>query len=159
MLLTETNSIPGWTFEGTVRYVMAGPNMSLPGNGHAIQLGPHGKISQTFRATKEDYDYYVLTITLAPGLGQNCSISTTVAVNISVPGVSRLFTLEKRYGTETWESHSLHLGGWGGRDDDELVNLVIRSQPTDWDSDNACGPVVDTFLLKRLGMPGSYGGT
>ncbi|XP_058106943.1 protein DUF642 L-GALACTONO-1,4-LACTONE-RESPONSIVE GENE 2-like [Magnolia sinica] len=106
VLLTQTNPIPGWTFSGTVQYVTAGPNMSLPGNGHAIQLGTDGKINQTFRANGTAMDY-VLTFTLAPG-GDNCSTSTTM--NVSAPSRSSLVALEQLYGSKEWESHACYLG-------------------------------------------------
>ncbi|XP_058103313.1 protein DUF642 L-GALACTONO-1,4-LACTONE-RESPONSIVE GENE 2-like [Magnolia sinica] len=147
VLLTQTNTIPGWTFNGTVQYVTAGPNMSLPGNGHAIQLGTDGKINQTFRANGTAMDY-VLTFSLAAG-GENCSTSTTV--NVSVPGRSSLVALEQRYGSEEWESHACYLGRWGANSGP--INLNLRSQPSETDPNITCGPVVDTFILKAIGMP------
>nr|DAD30582.1 TPA_asm: hypothetical protein HUJ06_009433 [Nelumbo nucifera] len=140
--LTKANTIPGWTFNGTVSYATSG------GNGHGIQLGRDGKINQTFRASDNFY-YYVLTFTLAPGIGDNCSQSTAF-VNVSVPGSSRLFYLKNRYGKEKWESHSCHLGGWGVS---EFDNLVIRSQFNHSGSNATCGPVVDTFILKGIETP------
>jgi len=41
--LGQNNTIPGWTFEGTMNYVKDSQNISLPGNGHGIQLGQDGK--------------------------------------------------------------------------------------------------------------------
>ncbi|XVF13914.1 hypothetical protein REPUB_Repub09cG0010800 [Reevesia pubescens] len=64
-MLNENNTIPGWTFQGTVQYVTAGQTISLPANGHAIQLGQDGKINQTFKVDA-DYMKYILTLTLAP---------------------------------------------------------------------------------------------
>ncbi|KAL0014562.1 hypothetical protein SO802_001631 [Lithocarpus litseifolius] len=77
--LSQNNTIPGWTFEGTVNYVKASQNISLPGNGHGIQLGQDGKINQTFTANGNIINY-LLTFTLAPG-GQNCSANADMEVS------------------------------------------------------------------------------
>ncbi|KAF8399950.1 hypothetical protein HHK36_015822 [Tetracentron sinense] len=121
VLLNENNTIPGWTFEGTVQYVTSGPNISLPGNGHAIQLGLDG--------------------------GDNCSTSANIIV--SAPDRSSIFSLKQSYGKEAWESYASYLGSWGYKG--ELINLVLQSQPMEADLNMTCGPVVDALILKRIG--------
>ncbi|KAB1219683.1 hypothetical protein CJ030_MR3G011057 [Morella rubra] len=79
LLQNKYNSIPGWSFNGTVWYVTSGPKASLPGNGHAVQLGHDGKINQTFKSDRNHMNY-VLTFTLAPG-SKNCS-NNHAAVNV-----------------------------------------------------------------------------
>nr|GFA15135.1 hypothetical protein [Tanacetum cinerariifolium] len=41
LLDRNINAISGWSYNGTVRYVISGGNVSLPGNGHGMQLGPN----------------------------------------------------------------------------------------------------------------------
>nr|DAD30581.1 TPA_asm: hypothetical protein HUJ06_009432 [Nelumbo nucifera] len=135
VLLNQNNTIPGWTFSGTVQYVTAGPNVSLPGNGHAIQLGQDGKINQTFKANGDILNY-LLTFTLAPG-GDNCS--TTSNVLVSAPNRSSLFSLD----------HACYLGSWGY--DGEPINLVLQTQPSEADPNITCGPVIDNVVLQSTG--------
>ncbi|KAL4192461.1 hypothetical protein AMTRI_Chr06g194370 [Amborella trichopoda] len=150
-LLTQSNPIPAWTFNGTVQYVTSGPNVSLPGDGHAIQLGLDGSINQTFIA---DGAYmYVLTFTLAPG-GENCSTASALAV--STPGDTAQFYLEQRYGKEAWESHARGFMNWVRKG--VPVNLELKSQPTEADPNITCGPVIDTLLLKGVDPPRVYSG-
>ncbi|KAL5860691.1 hypothetical protein ACOSQ4_001987 [Xanthoceras sorbifolium] len=144
LLLAENNTIPGWTFEGTVQYVTANQTITLPDNGHAIQLGQDGKINQTFIASGDGMNY-ILTFTLAPG-GQNCSSNVDVAV--SAPDSHTVFTLKQHYGKETWESYGQYLGRW---DRDEPINLVLESQSTESDANSTCWPVIDKLLLKTVG--------
>lgn len=47
ILLNEKSTIPGWTFQGEVRYVRAEGNASLTWNVRAIMFGQDGKINQT----------------------------------------------------------------------------------------------------------------
>ncbi|KAA8548232.1 hypothetical protein F0562_004507 [Nyssa sinensis] len=144
VLLNENNTIPGWTFEGTVQYVTAGKAITLPGNGHAIQLGQDGKINQTFIANNSNIMQYLLTFTLAFG-GQNCS--TNASIVISAPDSESVFSFKQNYGKETWESYGVYLGSWG---DGESINLVLQSQIIDSDPNSTCWPVVDSLLLKPI---------
>ncbi|KAK2661474.1 hypothetical protein Ddye_000048 [Dipteronia dyeriana] len=144
VLLAENNTIPGWTFEGTVQYVTAGQTITLQDNGHAIQLGQDGKINQTFIASSDDM-YYILTLTLAPG-GRNCTANADVVV--SAPDSHTVFTLKQHYENETWESYGQYLGRW---DRDEPINLVLESQTTESDANSTCWPVIDKLLLKTVG--------
>ncbi|KAK2969293.1 hypothetical protein RJ640_030834 [Escallonia rubra] len=151
LLLGRNNTLPGWSFSGTVQYVTSGPNISLPGNGHAVQLGPGGKINQTFKDT--GFYYYVLTFILAPA-SEDCYNNST-AVNVTAPGRSKVFYLERRYGREMWESHAYSLGNFA--DERNLINLEIQSVPTNADSNVRCWPVVDTFLISGIESPKFYG--
>ncbi|KAL3818690.1 hypothetical protein ACJIZ3_004595 [Penstemon smallii] len=78
LLLTRANSIPGWSFNGTIWYATSGGNLSLPGNGHAVQLGENGRINQTFKAVGDVLDY-VLTFTLA-AQNENCANNHTASI-------------------------------------------------------------------------------
>ncbi|XP_057494149.1 protein DUF642 L-GALACTONO-1,4-LACTONE-RESPONSIVE GENE 2-like [Actinidia eriantha] len=151
LLLTDANTIPGWSFSGTVRYVTSGHNISLSGNGHAVQLGPSGKINQTFRANG-NYMGYLLTFTLAPS-NEEC-FNNSIAVNVSAPGRSKVFSLERRYGKEMWQSHACYLGSWD--DVREPINLEIQRASFDKDSNLTCDPIVDTFLITRISAPRVY---
>ncbi|CAK9144300.1 unnamed protein product [Ilex paraguariensis] len=105
LLSAETNTFPGWSFNGVVWYVTAGHNVSLPGNiGHGVQLGQGSKINQTFRANRNYMDY-VLTFTLARG-GEDCSNTNSTAVNVSSPERSKVFFFERQYGREMWGNHA-----------------------------------------------------
>ncbi|CAI9752581.1 unnamed protein product [Fraxinus pennsylvanica] len=146
VLLNENSTIPGWTFQGEVRYVTAGVNASLPRNGHAIMLGQDGKINQTFTANG-DVMQYLLTFTLAQA-GQNCKANVSLVV--SAPDSSMEFSLTQKYSKETREVYGHRLGSWG---DGEYINLILQSQATDVDPNSACWPVVDTLLLKTIGPP------
>ncbi|OMO92930.1 hypothetical protein COLO4_17206 [Corchorus olitorius] len=142
--LNENNTIPGWTFQGTVSYVTAGPNISLPDNGHAIQLGEDGKINQTFNAGA-DFMNYILTFTLIPG-GQNCSANANLLVSGS--DTQGIYSFKQHYGKEAWQSYGLFLG-LGGQE--EPINLVFESQPVESvDNSTTCWPVIDSLLLKSV---------
>lgn len=119
--LKENDTIPRWTFEGKVQYVMATQNLTLPDNGHAIQPGQDGKIGQSFITSGEDMNY-LLTIAIAPG-GLNCSENADVEV--SAPDRHAIISLKQSYGKQTWESYGLYLGRWGRN---ESIDLVIQSQ-------------------------------
>ncbi|KAL2519709.1 hypothetical protein Adt_15956 [Abeliophyllum distichum] len=151
--LTNSNTIPGWSFNGTVWYVSSGPNISLPGNGHAVQLGENGKINQTFGAT-DDYLQYILTFTLT-GRREDCFNNST-AVNISVPQRSRVFSLQGHFGRNLWETYAFYLGSWGSKVDS--INLEITSVTTNAATNITCWPIVDTFLVTRNVMPRWYDG-
>ncbi|KAK6280381.1 hypothetical protein POUND7_020648 [Theobroma cacao] len=142
--LNENNTIPGWTFQGTVQYVTAGQTIALPDNGHAVQLGQDGKINQTFTADA-DYTNYILTFTLAPG-GQNCSANADVLV--SGPDSQGIFSFKQHYGKEAWQSYGQHLGLGGQK---EPINLVIESQGVESDDNSTCWPVIDSLLIKTIG--------
>ncbi|XP_044466918.1 uncharacterized protein LOC123196843 isoform X2 [Mangifera indica] len=143
VLLNEDNTIPGWSFEGTVQYVTASQEVKLPDNGHAIQLGQDGKINQTFIATGDNMNY-LLTFILAPG-GQNCSVNADLAV--SAPDSSGVFSLKQHYGKESWESYGHYLGRWN---QGEPINLVIESSTSESDVNSTCWPVIDKLILKTV---------
>ncbi|KAK3033474.1 hypothetical protein RJ639_033078, partial [Escallonia herrerae] len=138
-LLNGNNTIPWWTYEGTVQYVPL-----AAGGGHAIQLGQDGKINQTFIANGDSMSY-LLTFALSLG-GQNCSANASLVV--SAPDTSSVFSWKQRYEKGTWESYGLYLGRWG---DGESINLVFQSQATETDSNSICWPLVDSLLLKTIG--------
>ncbi|KAF4385740.1 hypothetical protein F8388_010296 [Cannabis sativa] len=145
VLLNKNNTIPGWTFEGTVLYVTADETISLPNNGHAVQLGEDGIINQTFLASA-DHLRYVLTLTIAPpDQNQNCSDNADIV--ISAPDSKGVFSLKQPYGKETWESYGHYLGSWG---DGESINLVIHSQADDSNTSSICWPVIDELLIKSM---------
>ncbi|XP_022752229.1 uncharacterized protein LOC111300925 [Durio zibethinus] len=143
-MLNEINTIPGWTFQGTVQYVTAGQTIALPDNGHAIQLGQDGKINQTIKADA-DFMNYILTFTLAPG-GQNCSANADLVV--SGPDNQGVFSFKQHYGEETWLSYGQYLG-LGGQE--EPINLVFESQAVESDDNSTCWPVIDSLLVKSVG--------
>ena len=150
-LLGQNNTVPGWTFDGTVQYVTATQNISLPGNGHAIQLCEDGKINQTFIANGSITDY-LLTFTVAPG-DRNCSYNADVVV--SVPDSTMAFSLKQHYAKEKWETYGHYLGSWG---EGEPVDLVFQSQAAESDPNSTCWSVIDSLLLKRVGaLPDANG--
>nr|KAJ0185967.1 hypothetical protein LSAT_V11C900480540 [Lactuca sativa] len=120
LLDPKTNRIPGWSFNGTVWYVTAGENVSLPGNGHGVQLGPNGMINQTFK--QDGNYYYVLTFTLAPS-SPDCANSTSV--NVSGPTASEVFFFRESLGTEMWQTYAYSLWNQMG-----LMSLQIQSTST-----------------------------
>ncbi|XVE84154.1 hypothetical protein DITRI_Ditri16bG0147100 [Diplodiscus trichospermus] len=144
VMLNENNTIPGWTFQGTVQYVTAGQTIALPDNGHGMQLGQDGKINQTFKADADFMDY-ILTFTLAPG-GQNCSANADIVV--SGPDNQGVFSFKQHYGQETWQSYAQYLG-LGGQE--EPINLVFESQAVESDDNSTCWPVIDSLLVKAVG--------
>lgn len=142
MLLDENSTLPGWTVQGTVQYITS---LELPDTGHAIQLGEDGKINQTFIA-KGDVLNYILTFALIPG-GQNCSASAGLIV--SGPDSNAVFSYRHNYSQVPWQSYSHSLGSWGNG---EPINLVLESQTIDSDTNSTCWPVVDTLLIKTVGV-------
>ncbi|KVH97852.1 Protein of unknown function DUF642, partial [Cynara cardunculus var. scolymus] len=144
------NVIPGWSFNGTVWYVTSGENISLPENGHGLQLGPNGTINQTFRSTGS-YDY-VLTFTLAPSR-ENCANNFT-AVNVSGPGTSEVFFFKESLGKESWQTYGFSLGSRENRRG--LMSLQIQSVATDSRSNTSCWPIVDTLLINGIQNPRMY---
>ncbi|GLU02259.1 hypothetical protein SLE2022_195140 [Rubroshorea leprosula] len=147
--LNQNNKIPGWSFEGTVLYVTASEDIALPDNGHAIQLGPDGKINQTFFASDDEMEY-LLTFTLAAG-GRNCS--TYAGFVVSTPSSKGFFNFNQQYGKEPWQIYGHYLGFFSEK---MPINLVIESQETqpssdsDSDSDSTCWPVIDSLLVTAV---------
>lgn len=137
-------------------YVTAGPNISLPDNGHAIQLGLNGVIRQTIRLTSI-YAQYILTFSITSVNG-SCKAPAAV-LNVSFVGSwfykSSVFLVEGKYGRKSWESHACSLGRMAGEGDP--VVLELRSQSVEADHNVTCGPVVDTAILKRFNPMGGYG--
>ncbi|WOL02482.1 hypothetical protein Cni_G11201 [Canna indica] len=150
--LSKNNTMPGWSFNGTVYYVSAGPNLSLPDNGHAVQLGVNGTISQTFKLTSMA-SQYILMFSLAP-ISKNCTALTALKVSLQSEEIT-VFVFEGKYGRRSWETHACDLGSWGG-EGDHLV-LELQSQVMENDPKVLCGPVVDTVILKRFDGTNGYG--
>ncbi|KAL7584961.1 protein DUF642 L-GALACTONO-1,4-LACTONE-RESPONSIVE GENE 2 [Lactuca sativa] len=150
LLDPKTNRIPGWSFNGTVWYVTAGENVSLPGNGHGVQLGPNGMINQTFK--QDGNYYYVLTFTLAPS-SPDCANSTSV--NVSGPTASEVFFFRESLGTEMWQTYAYSLWNQMG-----LMSLQIQSTSTSNSNSNSnnitCWPIVDTILVTGIDSPWWY---
>ncbi|KAL3630832.1 hypothetical protein CASFOL_023816 [Castilleja foliolosa] len=138
----NSSTIPGWSFEGTVQYVTAGANLSLPQNGRAILLGPDGKINQTFTANGEQTQYLLTFV-----LSRNCS-THNASLLVSAPDSSAEFSLTGKYGRELWEVYGHWVGSWGGG---ESINLVIESQAVDVDENSTCWPVVGALDLVTVG--------
>lgn len=141
--LNENNTIPGWTSEGTVQYIIAGPNAPLLRNQHAVLLAEDGKINQTFIANG-DIKQYLLTLTLAVG-GRNCSANVSLVV--SAPDSASAFLVKQNYTKEPWEVYGLLLGSFGNG---EPIDLVLQSQNTDTGTNSTCWPVVDTLILEAV---------
>ncbi|KAJ9563976.1 hypothetical protein OSB04_009136, partial [Centaurea solstitialis] len=146
LLNAKTNVIPGWSFNGAVWHVTSGENISLPENGHALQLGPNGTINQTFKSTG-NYDY-VLTFTLASS-GKNCANNSTV-VYVSGPDRSNVFSFKDSIGNEPWQTY--------GREENQrgLMSFEIQSVPNNSPSNITCWPIVDTFLVTEIENPRTY---
>ncbi|PWA34955.1 hypothetical protein CTI12_AA614070 [Artemisia annua] len=153
LLDSKINVIPGWSFKGTVWYVTSGGNISLPGNGHGLQLGPNGMINQTFKS----YDSYdcVLTFTIAPSSAE-CANNYT-AVNVSAPGVSKVFFYDESLGTEMWQTYAFSVGGneikrgFFGVEIQSVVTTTSRSNVTCW-------PIIDALLVKAIRTQTWYSG-
>ncbi|PWA34956.1 hypothetical protein CTI12_AA614080 [Artemisia annua] len=153
LLNTLSNVIPGWSFQGTVWYVTGGNSVSLPGNGHGLQLGINGMISQTFR---HDFisDDYVLTFTLAPS-SLSCANSAT-AIRISGPSLSKVFTYKGSLGKETWQTYAYAL--WRNEVPTSSITLQIESVAASSRSNSACWPIIDDLLLTGINYPRIYTG-
>nr|GEY36246.1 lysine-tRNA ligase, class II [Tanacetum cinerariifolium] len=141
LLDSDTNTIPGWSYQGTVWYVTAGKDVSLPGNGHGLQLGLDGMISQTF--TYDGSDDYVLTPS-----SPDCA-KQAIAVSVSGPSVSKVFSYQASLTNETWQTYAYAL--WRN----ELVptsalNVQIESVAA---GNSACWPIVDDLLLTGVNYP------
>ncbi|KAJ0727284.1 hypothetical protein HanPI659440_Chr12g0480011 [Helianthus annuus] len=151
LLDTKANVIPGWSFNGTVWYVTAGAeNISLPGNGHGLQLGPTGMINQTFK-TDGSYDY-VLTFTLAPS-SINCANNLT-AVNVSGPSRSEVFFFKESYGNQLWQTYGYSIGSNEIRRG--IMGIQVQSVVNDRRDNMTCWPIVDTFLVNGIQNPRLY---
>ncbi|KAK3036448.1 hypothetical protein RJ639_030047, partial [Escallonia herrerae] len=137
-LLNGNNTIPGWTYEGTVRYVPL-----AAGGGHAMLLGQDGKINQTFIANGDSMSY-LLTLALSLG-GQNCSANASLVV--SAPDSSSVFSWKQRYEKGTWEHGKAMDSTWAAG---VMVN-PLTFQATETDSNSICWPLVDSLLLKTIG--------
>ncbi|GKA63853.1 65-kDa microtubule-associated protein 8 [Tanacetum coccineum] len=153
-LVSRTNVIPGWSFNGTVWYVTAGGNVSLPGNGHGMRLGPNGMINQTFKSDKgySTYDY-VLTFTLAPS-SMDCANNFT-AVNVSGPTGSQVFSYKESVGTEMWQTYAFSIGNSKIRNG--IMGIQIQSVVTGSRGNITCLPIVDTFIITSIENPRLYG--
>ncbi|CAH2072787.1 unnamed protein product [Thlaspi arvense] len=142
VLLDQNSTLPGWTFQGTVQYVTS---LELPDAGHAVQLGEDGKINQTFIAKGDDLNY-ILTFALIPG-GQNCS--TSAGLSVSGPDSNAVFAYRQNYSKVPWQSYTHNLGRLGNG---EPINLVLESEAIDSDTNSTCWPIVDTLLIKTVGV-------
>ncbi|CAN8236459.1 unnamed protein product [Cochlearia groenlandica] len=142
LLLDQNSTLPGWTVQGTVQYVTS---LELPDAGHAIQLGEDGKINQTFIAKGDDLNY-ILTFALIPG-GKNCSASAGLVV--SGPDSNAVFSYRQNYSKAPWQIYGHNLGSWGNG---EPINLVLESQTIDSETNSTCWPIIDTLLIKTVGV-------
>ncbi|GJT52364.1 hypothetical protein Tco_0978521 [Tanacetum coccineum] len=154
LLDTRTNVIPGWSFNGTVWYVTSGGNVSLPGNGHGMRLGPNGMINQSFKSDKGDSTYdYVITFTLAPS-SMDCANNFT-AVNVSGPTGSQVFSYKESVGTEMWQTYAFSIGNSKIRNGS--MGIQIQSVVTGSRGNITCWPIVDTFIITSIENPRLYG--
>ncbi|KAL7093932.1 hypothetical protein ACP275_11G070000 [Erythranthe tilingii] len=161
--LTKANSIPGWSFNGTVSYVTSGANLLFPGSGgaHALQLGENGTINQTFRAnTDETYDY-VVSFNLIPQSEDCANNRTTVNVTLREKPFryrSMAFSLGRNLTTNLWESHAFFLGRLrvDGSVDIRIESVKVTNTK---DGNNVtCWPMVDAFNVKMNPLPRWYSG-
>ncbi|GJX55483.1 hypothetical protein Tco_0285380, partial [Tanacetum coccineum] len=146
LLDTSINVIPGWSYNGTVRYVTSGGNVSLPGNGHGMQLGPNGMINQTFKPD-DSYDY-VLTFTLASSSAECANNST--AVNVSGPSVSKVFFFEESLGNETWQTRAYSLGWSDFQTGSMSVQIQSVVNSSRGNTNTTCWPIIDTLLITGI---------
>nr|GEY17590.1 lysine--tRNA ligase, cytoplasmic-like [Tanacetum cinerariifolium] len=146
LLDSNINAIPGWSYNGTVRYVTSGGNVSLPGNGHGMQLGPNGMINQTFKPD-DSYDY-VLTFTLASSSAECANNST--AVNVSGPSVSKVFYFEESLGNETWQTRAYSLGWSDFQTGSMSVQIKSVVNSSRGNTNTACWPIIDTLLVTGI---------
>ncbi|GJR61528.1 lysine--tRNA ligase, cytoplasmic-like protein [Tanacetum coccineum] len=146
LLDASINVIPGWSYNGTVRYVTSGGNVSLPGNGHGMQLGPNGMINQTFKPD-DSYDY-VLTFTLASSSAECANNST--AVNVSGPSVSKVFFFEESLGNETWQTRAYSLGWSDFQTGSMSVQIQSVVNSSRGNTNTTCWPIIDTLLVTGI---------
>ncbi|PWA98827.1 hypothetical protein CTI12_AA011570 [Artemisia annua] len=148
LLNSDINTIPGWSYQGTVWYVTAGKNVSLPGDGHGLQLGPNGVISQTF--SYDGSDDYVLTFTIAPS-SPDCA-KQAIAVSVSGPSVSKVFSYQASLGKETWQTYAYAL--WRNElIPTSVLTVQIESVTARSTGNSACWPIVDDLLLSGINYP------
>ncbi|KAI3870045.1 hypothetical protein MKX03_017915 [Papaver bracteatum] len=144
-LNSTINTIPGWSYQGTVQYVISSSQ-----EGNSIYLGQNGMINQTFKAIGNfdlNYDYF-LTFNLKPAQ-PNCTSPTSVT--LSVPNRSVVVSFEKKFeNSSSWQTHACYLGVHKNK---ELINLAIENQST---NTTKCGAVLDSFILKLIPNPASY---
>ncbi|PWA49727.1 hypothetical protein CTI12_AA457500 [Artemisia annua] len=139
LLDNKTNIIPGWSYQGTVWYVIA-RNSSLTGDGNSLQLGPSGMISYTFYCDVQFV--YFLTFTLAPS-SPYCA-NNAIAVNVSDPRFSKVFFYKESLGKETWQNHAYSVSGY------RYVTLQIQSVAASSHGNIACWPIIDNLLLTGI---------
>lgn len=137
------SSLPGWHIQGTVQYIQAGGNITLPDSGRGVQLGKAGRISQAFSV--DSGSVYSLTFSLASA-GDNCS--TIDLLNVAVSSQSASFLLEQKY-SDTWETHAWGFSAVGNQDNLTFSNQ-LSEEPVQQDPNITCGPVLDTIFLKKL---------
>ncbi|XP_047321195.1 uncharacterized protein LOC124925265 [Impatiens glandulifera] len=143
-LLTEqANTLPGWSFHGTVRYVTVA-------NGHAIQLGQNGRINQTFKTTGNSMNY-VITFTLAVDRVDCMANNNSFALNISTSESFKVFRFLGLYGNRTWESRAFQFTNM------DIIHLQIQKVSIG-SSNTSCDPIVDSFLIKGVGPEIFYDG-
>ncbi|KAH9299176.1 hypothetical protein KI387_030858 [Taxus chinensis] len=138
-VLSPSNTLSGWEFGGVVEYVKGGGDISLPDNGHGIQLAKDGWISQSFRS--EPDSLYLLTFTFTAA-GTDCWWSPSYLI-LSVPPHSTAFYLQERYGHESWETHA-----WGFRATTGKTNVKFSSQAQSY-ANISCGPLLDSVYVKE----------
>ncbi|MCL7033429.1 hypothetical protein MKW94_006203 [Papaver nudicaule] len=145
-LNSTINTIPGWSYQGTVKYVISSGQ-----GGNAIYLGQNGKINQTFKAMQEfDQNYdFILSLNLKPAQ-PNCTSPTSVAV--SLPNRSVVVSFDKKFGNQSgWQSHACYLGVYGNK---ELIDLALENHST---NTTKCDVVLDSFTFSLIPNPVSYG--
>ncbi|XP_073130917.1 BIIDXI-like protein At5g11420 [Henckelia pumila] len=158
LLHQDQNPIPGWSFNGTVWYVTPAANLSLPGNGHAIQLGENGQINQTFKGVDDYYSDYILTFTLAAP-NEGC-LQNSTAVNVSVLDQrgdyrSQVFSLGRNLSRSLSVNFGFYLGYPTGEDS---IHLEIKSVAPNSEQNVSCWPIIDNLLVRRNGPPIWYNG-
>ncbi|XP_026414190.1 uncharacterized protein LOC113309885 [Papaver somniferum] len=148
-LNSTIKSILGWSYQGTVKYVILSSSSE---EGNPIYLGENGKVNQTFKENKESH-HYLLTFNLRPAQ-PHCANPTSVTV--SVPDKSVVVTFNEKFtgNQSSWQTHGVSLGIHGNG---ELVNLNLESQASRQTSNTTvvtkCGVLLDSFILKNISNP------
>ncbi|PWA34957.1 hypothetical protein CTI12_AA614090 [Artemisia annua] len=140
LLDNKTNIIPGWSYQGTVWYVIARKS-SLTGDGNGLQLGPNGMISYTFYCAVRQH--YFITFRLAPS-SPYCANNAT-AVNVSDPRFSKVFFYKESLGKETWQTHAYAFWGYS-----YVITLQIQSVTTISHGNIACWPIIDNLVVTGI---------
>ncbi|XP_057817776.1 protein DUF642 L-GALACTONO-1,4-LACTONE-RESPONSIVE GENE 2 isoform X2 [Cryptomeria japonica] len=138
-VLSPSNKLSGWEFGGVVEYIKGGGYISLPDNGHGIQLGENGWISQNFRS--KPGSLYLLTFTFTAA-GTDCWWTPSYLI-LSVPPHSTVFYLQQRYGHEAWETHA-----WGFRATSVKTDVKFARQAQTY-ANISCGPLLAAVYLKE----------